>query len=600
MQGLITYANGSVSSLYGCIGYTVQDMIIREFGKDFFKYTTMASELATRNVRRVLGANSSREIAKRVKPELIIQPTFAVMDENGPLQGIPLTSNWHNLQYRTEHNYLLEAIRDSKNGYSLKFRMNRDRIDYDVTINLDTLDQQINVYKMMQNKFVWGITQAYEVALESVIPKRIIGTISKISHMDLDESLDYIPILLKRLNQCSGYPITYKIRNASATDEWFLYYTHRVYFTFQDLTAESGIKKGMSEDRYPITFRVSAEFNLPGVYFVEAIRKFSEELEVVISVASKYGAEEDTYFPIFTIPNLTKKFPPEIGGMQLYGSSIFKTNEPEDKEHPLIRDEIDLKGVLDNDHIRVIRTHTAWNMNPNTLLKVFLLKNSETQTYGKDYEVDYNRLSLIVKNPDEKATYRIAIYFNYATVNEILNNEKYNEMYDVPKVKEKEFPEGIKDGVYMKVNETPVMVPSKKLVPDHDIKSKLPEMITVHPDAPNPVFIDPRLVLQKDKILLKTEGPYYQESAEIKPGNVHLEVDELEDDQGMSIHNAHIAIGEEEQPLDQIPWHDMTPADIHNAPILDPEILHEKIVKEQAEIAIKEKSKSKKKYSSSV
>ena len=252
MQGLISYANGSVSSLYGCIGYTVQDMIIKELGPKFFNYVTMASELATRNVRRVLGPNSNREIVKRQKPELIIQPTFAAMDESGPLQGIPLTSNFHNLQYRTDKRYLLQAIKDNQYGYTLKFKLNRDRIDYDITIVLDTLEQQINVYKILQNKFVWNITQGMEVALESVIPKRLIGMIGKICNMDLDQHPDYIPILLRRLNGCSAYPITYKIKNSTATDEWFLYYTHAVHFTFTDLSLESGSKRGMSEDRYPM------------------------------------------------------------------------------------------------------------------------------------------------------------------------------------------------------------------------------------------------------------------------------------------------------------------------------------------------------------
>lgn len=491
MQSLIAYANGSISGIYGCIGYTLQDMIKQEFAKDFFKYTSMASELATRNVRRVLGANSGREIAKRIKPELIIQPTFATMDESGPMQGIPLTTNFHNLQYRTDENYLLEAIRDRQNGYSLKFRMNRDKIDYDVTINLDTLDQQINVYKMMQNKFVWGITQAKQVALESVIPKGLIGAISKLCKMDLDESLDYIPILIKRLNSCSGYPITYKVRNASATDEWFLYYTHRVCFTFQDLNMEGGSRKNMSEDRYPITFRVSAEFNLPGCYFLEALRNMDLTISADLIAKNNYGSDYDAMFPLFTIPNILNRFPAEKNGMQLYGTSIFKTDPPEDpKSHPL-EDRINLQGLLDNDHIRVIRTHISWKMNPATLLAVEVLKNSEDLVYGRDFEVDWNTLELVVRNPDEHSTYRIAMYFNYNTVNEILNNDKYANMYDTSQLRKNEFPDTDKDGAYIGINSTPIAERADEFVLPGEPKEDQPSINTIvqHDDEPSPADI---------------------------------------------------------------------------------------------------------------
>jgi hypothetical protein len=491
MQSLLAYANGSISGIYGCIGYTLQEMIKQEFAKDFFKYTSMASELATRNVRRVLGANSGKEIAKRIKPELIIQPTFATMDEGGPMQGIPLTTNFHNLQYRTDKNYLLEAIRDKKNGYALKFRMNRDKIDYDVTINLDTLDQQINVYKMMQNKFVWGITQAKQVALESVIPKRLIGTISKLCGMDLDESLDYIPMLIRRLNSCSGYPITYKVRNASATDEWFLYYTHRVCFTFQDLTHESGMKKNMSEDRYPITFRVSAEFNLPGCYFLEALRNMDLTVSADLVSKTDYGSDYDTMFPLFTIPNILNRFPAEKNGMQLYGTSIFKTDPPKDPKNPPMEDRISLQGLLDNDHIRVIRTHISWKMNPASLLAVEVLKNNEDLVYGRDFEIDWNSLDLVVRYPDQNSTYRIAMYFNYTTVNEILNNDTYANAYDVSQLKVNEMPEQTKDGVYIPIQGTPIAGRADELVDENDPRSGQPNIDTLHPleEEPSPADI---------------------------------------------------------------------------------------------------------------
>ena len=239
MDGIISLANGSSSSLYGCIGCAVKDMIISKFPNNYFKYTAVSSELATRSIRRSFGGNNSKvEISKRQRPFLFIQPTYSVMDQDGPLQSIPLTKNFDDLQYRVDKRYLFEVIRDKKYGYNLKFKLNRDRIEFDVTVTTSTLHQQLDIYRTILNQIMWDRSYAFRIALEAVIPKPIIGIISKFCNMDLERSEEYIPILLRHLNSCSGYPITYKLRNASSTDEWFMYYTHNVIITFTDLTLD--------------------------------------------------------------------------------------------------------------------------------------------------------------------------------------------------------------------------------------------------------------------------------------------------------------------------------------------------------------------------
>lgn len=447
MDGIISLANGSSSTLYGCIGCAVKDMIISKFPENYFKYTSVSSELATRNIRRTFGGNNSRvEIAKRQKPYLIIQPTYSVMDQDGPLQNIPLTRNFDDLQYRVDKRYLFEIIRDKKYGYNLKFKLNRDRIEFDVTVTTSTLHQQLDIYRTILNQIIWDRSYSFRMALEAVIPKKMIGIISKYCNMDIEEHDEYIPILLKRLNSCSGYPITYKMRNASATDEWFMYYTHNVITTFSDLSIESGNKKNMVDDSYNITFRVTAEFNMPGVFVIDG--NLNQLAGIDISLKTKeYQEENDAYFPLYTVKNLYSRFPAEMNGMQLYGSTIFQTTAKPNQ----LEDRIDIKCVLDNNHIRVIRAHKAWNMKPETLMNIYILQNGNMLTYGKDYEIDWNTLEIVIKTIDNTATYRLIMYFNYGTVNEILNNTAYEKNFDVNKPRENKFPDkGIeKDKVFV-------------------------------------------------------------------------------------------------------------------------------------------------------
>ena len=616
MRGLISYANGSISSIYGCIGYNVQDMIIQIFGDHFFNYVSMASELATRNVRRVLGVNTNNEFIKRQKPELIIQPTFATMEENGALQGIPLTSNFNNLQYGTSRGYLMEMIKDPRSGYTLKYKLNRDRIDYEVTINLDTLEQQLNVYKVLQNKMIWNSTVGKPVALEAIIPKRLIHQISKICDMDLELRHEYIPILIKRLNSFSMYPITYKIKNSTATDEWFMYYTHTVHFNFTDLRLESGSKKGMSEDRYPITFAVQAEFNLPGMFYLEGMKTFTEGVE--ISLRSMNSSDEPAAeFPIYTIPSMFTRFPPELDGKQLYGSTIFKTDKPKPGK-PIDTEVVRFGDVLDPDMQRVVRIYFAWNMNPMSLLRIIVTKNRETLREGVDFRVDYNQLQLIVNKPDWEVTYRLVIYFDHGTVNEILSNEKYNEVYDIPRVVEKNLPAGLQDGVYVGIQGTPKTAESDDMVLPKDERSDQEGINTLekieHPDPPHG---DPSLVLMKDRFLIEQEGYMVDADHIVTPGDSRENSDGIDtsepgdlydildpNDPGIPTEQIHVHVREDPHGSRRI--HEsgytydpnLSPGENYNLPMIDPNLKEE--VDHIVKVKVPEKKKSEKIYHSSI
>lgn len=432
MDGILAIANGSASSLYGCIGCALNDLIVSKFPNNYFKYTTISSELASRNIRRQFGTNTNIEMRKREKPYLIVQPTYSAADPDGPMQNIPLTRNLDDLQYRTDKRYLFEVLKDKKYGYNLKFKMNRAKIDYDITVATDTLHQQLDIHSMIQNQIIWDRSYSFRIALESVIPKNIIGIMSKCAGMDIERFPEYIPVFLQRLNSISGYPITYKMRNASATDEWFMYYTHNVIVTFTDLEIESGQRKNMVEDYFPVRFRVTAEFNLPGVYMVDGELNNFKNVDLTL-ITKDYQGNIDSYYPLYTITNLFNRYPPEQDGMQLYGTTIFTE---EGIKPAQVEDRIELGSLFDASHSRVIRAHSAWKMNPETLMKIYLLKNNEQLTLGIDYCIDYNRLELVLFKPDATSTYRIITYFNYNTVNEILNNSEYENNYDVDKIKE--------------------------------------------------------------------------------------------------------------------------------------------------------------------
>ena len=85
-------------------------------------------------------------------------------------------------------------------------------------------------------------------------------------------------IFLSYLNRHSNYPITYKMRNSTSLDEYFMYSSQEVLFTFEEFTINEGQYKNMTQDSLEITFKVSAEFNLPGLFVLLGDKTLKEKM----------------------------------------------------------------------------------------------------------------------------------------------------------------------------------------------------------------------------------------------------------------------------------------------------------------------------------
>ena len=105
------------------------------------------------------------------------------------------------------------------------------------------------------------------------------------------------------------------------------------------------------------------------------------------------------------------------------------------------------------------------------------------------------------------------MYFNYETVNEILNNTAYNNNYDVNKLKQNIAPKGIEDGVYD--ND---FVTDEDWMNDHTYENgKVPEDKKDDPETveleDDPTYcggeehkkIDPDNILYKDMIIINSD-----------------------------------------------------------------------------------------------
>jgi len=431
MEKIFSIASSSSSTTYGNISCSVREYILAKFPYEFFKYTNISSEIAYRNLYRQFGGNNNmNEIKKRRKPYLIIKPSYQPNDSDAFLNNIPLTKNYDNIEYGIDKRHLFPILKDPEKEFNLKYKMNRDRIEFDVTITLATLHQQLDLYKFMVNQMVWDRSFIHRSSLESMIPRSMIEYIGKITELDItDKTQNMLPILLQYLNNRSNYPITYKMKNASGRDEFFMYYNHDTIMTLYDLSFDEGNMKNMMGDAYNINFRISVEFNLPGLFILEGDTNIQNKVQFDLAVYEPYSGTTE-FIPIYTIENIHNRYPSYLDGFRLYTSSIFNV----DYEVGKTKDTLDISPLFESAAINVIRENTQLNIPISTFIKAIILKDNVELVEGTDFIADWNNLNIDVFKLEKTSTYRLIIYINNLKLNDSLINDIDNHSMDKPKI----------------------------------------------------------------------------------------------------------------------------------------------------------------------
>ena len=425
MENLYSVGSTSPSSVYGNVASAIKEIILKKFPNNFFNYTHISSEVAFRNMRRQFGSNTFNEIKKRRKPYLIIKPSYQVPSEDMFLYNIPLTKNTNDIEYGIDQRHLFNILKDIENNYTLKFKLNRDRLEYEIIITVPTQLMQFDIYKALLNQFTWDNTISYTRSLESLIPRSMINMIGKINNLDIDDiNKNNIPLVLNRLNRFSKYPITYKIKNGSAQDEFFMYYTHNLMVTFSDLSLESVNKKNMTDDSYDITFRIVAEVNLPGLFLLMGNNENIFKTSVSLVVNNEYNDLKE-FIPLYTLSNLYNTYPPTINGFVLYTTSIFNTETSSNKKEFL-----DISPLFESNMINIIQENAIYESNMNTLINLIIIKDNIPLVENTDWNINWQSLNLEIFNPDKYATYRLLVYLNMVHMNEKLEEIRENLSID--------------------------------------------------------------------------------------------------------------------------------------------------------------------------
>lgn len=428
MECIYTTGSNCASVTYGNVAQHIKEYIRARFPKDFFNYEHISSEIAYRNIRRQLGPNTRNQLAKRSKPYLIIRPVYTVPDEMY-LFNTPMTSSFDHIETSIDRRYLLPIIQDTHEGIGVSYTLNRDRIEFQVTVTVSTQYQQLDLYKMLANIIHWERSFTKRCTMEFMIPRGIVMAMAARKHINLNDENYSAGVFLDYLNNYSAYPITYKMRTGTSKDEYFMYSNQEMLITFTDLQINEGVRKNMADESFDITFNVITEFNLPGMFFLIGSPKLKES--TMTSIVQVEMVSGGITFPLFTLENLFGQSE-DLNGFRKFRSSILQIERNSDGN-----DVTEFAGLINNEIKGVIRMYNQTHIDISTLASIHLYKNSIKLTEGVDYKVDWTKLSITTFDPSTEDSYRFILYLNMIKINEMLVNMTNAAASDKPALKPK-------------------------------------------------------------------------------------------------------------------------------------------------------------------
>lgn len=414
MENIYAMGSSSASTTYGNIMVFVKERILQLLPIINFKDINLSSEIAYVNTRRRLGRNSLREISKLETPNMTIIPRIQPPSGDMYLYDVPLTKNYNNIEYGVAKNTLFWILRNKDDGYFFTYKLNRDRISFDVEITVDTLIQQTDIWKYMLNWFTWERPYAVPTCLEAMIPRHMIKAMGKLSNIDIDNpNSNQIPVILQMLNRYSRYPITYKMRNGTGLDEFYMYYQTYVMLSFEELQTDEVNRKNFADNFYQIKFQCIADFNIPGLFAIIGEKEPPKIIKEDLRVIEPNGCHE--LVPLFTVNNFYNRYPTIRNGFVYHTTARFKLEETRK-----LSEKVPIQLLFDSWRLDIIHEYDNNKVPMCTLINLIILRDGKELEEGTDFIAHWNSMEIEVFNPDHESTYQLIIYVN----NNLFTNER--------------------------------------------------------------------------------------------------------------------------------------------------------------------------------
>ena len=409
-------AAASLAHTYGNIATFANSFLVSLFPPDYFKTNYITSTIAYKDFATY--NNNRKEFIKKQKPMIIMRPRIEMdVQDELPINQTYLAQRIYDINNDDiETGNLQNFFFDKDNKRQIQFLLNALRINFDVTLVVETQMEQINLAHYFKNRVRqnWEMTKV--VGLESYISRDIMYLLAKdAGYADIFTTSEESRIgeFLSYVNNNSMYPVTLKYKNASGRHEFFRYHHSHVNMAITGLTIDDPNKRNMVSDECLINFSLRCDFNTAGLYV------YLSNNDTVFEEFQNEGLHDDLTGSVSLVPVTTpqkyytnRTMP---NGWQVFTMPGFEIDTDE-VPYPL-----DFSVLLNTSLNEAVNYHRKFGIPLTTFMDVVVLKgNREMEIKRNEYRIDWDNLILYVNNCNIISDYRFVLLVNTEYLNNLL------------------------------------------------------------------------------------------------------------------------------------------------------------------------------------
>lgn len=386
---------------FGNVSAFITNYVQNIFTPNYFKTTNITSTIAYRYVNLMRIKN--QEFLYQKKPMLIIRPRLDFSDSDTFLSGTLLTTRITDNFSDRDFGNLQLMLQDAKEKVDIRFLMNRIKMYFDITIVVEKPMEQMNMVMYLKNRIRQNLPFIIDTPLETNIPRDIVAGYAKAHGLDIEKP-EHITPILALLNQNSMYPVTYKMKNSTGNEEFFMYYKNRIDTIISDLNMDDGSRTGFRDSAYSISCTFALEFNTPALFFV-----FTTHSDLLAGIKESFGEDSDRVVPIFTL-DIGEIVPPT--GYTTLTNPAFKIA---DRGVPEV---LPIRQILPDTILQTLDAFKKTGMTMDHLLQLAIYRDGEKLT-PDNYTTDWDTLDTTVHGSlNTTSTYRLFVFLNSQFINE--------------------------------------------------------------------------------------------------------------------------------------------------------------------------------------
>ena len=420
MKTIFYSTSTSVAQIYGNVMQAVEMYIKSNLPPEYIRDNSISTQSSFRYFKKFI--NTRQEFEKKRRPFMIIRPTVenvSPSDGNEFLSGTNLVwfSGWNGGSGLS----IQEFCKDPKRDLSLGFKIGRCKMTFDIAIQTNTYMEMMDIANYLNVVFSWDRPVYIPTSLESMIPYPILEHLCEIVGINIDDP-NNIPVLTRYLRTHSSYPISYKMQNSTSNDQYFLFYPQNLMSRFTDLTMEEAQRKNMVEDFANVTFKIECSFNAIGTYTLYGKKNTYKTIKLCT-----HHDDGGSFTPIYTYERIFGDCDYIDQGYSLYSANIIKSSPERDKKS----ESIDIRACLPADVKKLIDEILATGGDINMLLKTRVIYNNRDASADVDFDMNWSKYELTIKETDMTFTYRFLIYINMSyytehTIDDIMITDQQN------------------------------------------------------------------------------------------------------------------------------------------------------------------------------